>query len=314
MKCVNFLPGLFFLLFSSVVAIAQPDSENSSTTEHYCSYHGGTLLNIRAVQQFRSEEEARSVMNEIVNVVGLRPNFVVQASNVPNAAAWINNSERYVLYNPTFIQNVKVNTRTYWSAISILAHEIGHHLNGHTLTQTGSRPKTELEADEFSGYALRKMGATLDEAQAAMRLLANPQGSATHPPRYERLQAIQEGWIRADEQLAGNPNTQPAAQQNGSTQQPSIHAPRINLSRAPAYAQWRVSMVSNPHNAYYITKQNTFVAVRNGKVYTLGSLLATENTNYPFIIKLDNSPDLFVSSKWELVSQKGENIGYLLKD
>lgn len=314
MKCVNFLPGLFFLLFSSFVAIAQPETENTSATDQYCSYHGGTLINIRAVNQFRSEEEARSVMNEIVNVVGLRPNFVVQASNVPNAAAWINNSERYVLYNPTFIQNVKVNTRTYWSAISILAHEIGHHLNGHTLTQTGSRPQTELEADEFSGYALRKMGATLAEAQAAMRLLANPQGSATHPPRYDRLLAIQEGWIRADNQLVGNGNAQPASQQDGAVQPSPVNVPRVNMSRAPAYAQWRVSMASNPNNAYYITKQNTFVAVRNGKVYTLGSLLATENTNYPFIIKLENSPDLFVSSNWELISRKGENIGYLLKD
>jgi hypothetical protein len=314
MKCVNFLPGLLFLLFSSSVAIAQSGTENIGTPERYCSYNGGTILSIKAIHQFRSEEEAREVMNKIVDVVGLRPNFVVRASNVTNAAAWINNSERYVLYNPRFIQNVKVNTRTYWSAISILAHEIGHHLNGHTLTQTGSRPKTELEADEFSGYALRKMGATLDEAQAAMRLLANPYGSPTHPPRYERLQAIQRGWMRADNQLAESATVRPAAQQNDPEQQSPVQTPQVNKPKAPAYAQWRVTMVSNPNSSYYITKQNTFVTVRNGRVYTLGSFLATENADYPFIIKLDNSPDLFVSDKWELVSQKGESIGYLLKD
>ena len=34
----------------------------------------------------------------------------------------------------------------------------------HTLERGGSRPEIELEADEFSGFVLRKMGATLPQA------------------------------------------------------------------------------------------------------------------------------------------------------
>lgn len=314
MKCISFLSGLLLFLFAT--AAAQSPAEDVCR-EHYCSYSGADLVNIRTMHPFKSEEEARAVMNDIVKVVGLVPNFVVQAANVPNAAAWINESRRYILYNPTFIQSVRVSTRTDWAAISILAHEIGHHLNGHTLTREGSRPNTELEADEFSGFALRKMGASLDEAQAAMRLLASEQGSATHPPRNQRLSAIQRGWFRADGLLLestppvvdNGPATPPVAQQpSRPVSNPAAPAP------VPAFAQWRVSMTSNPGSQYYITKSKSFVLVKNGKVYDLGAFKPTNNAEFPYMIVMKNSPNLIVSRKGELISQGGNSVGYLEKE
>jgi len=85
-------------------------------------------------------------------------------------------------------------TGTNWSSISILAHEIGHHLNGHTLGVGGSRPDLELQADKFSGFVCARMGATLAEAQAAMKVAASSAGSSTHPPKSARLEAIAVGW------------------------------------------------------------------------------------------------------------------------
>ena len=38
--------------------------------------------------------------------------------------------------------------------MTLLAHEVGHHLNGHTIHRGGSTPELELEADEFAGFIL----------------------------------------------------------------------------------------------------------------------------------------------------------------
>ncbi len=319
MKCINFLAGLFLLI--AQVATAQSSAGNA-VVEQYCNYGGAELVQIKAIHQFSSKAEAQAVMNDIVKVLGLVPNFVVEPGNVPNAAAWINESKRYVLYNPTFIQNVRDDTRTDWGAISIMAHEIGHHLNGHTLTKTGSRPDTELEADEFSGFVLRKMGATLEEAQVAIRLLAGPQGSATHPPRHRRLEYIAKGWYRADDMMASaqpdlpHPPTSNTSAGIG-TVNPYPGMPPVNVQHTlptPTFAQWRVDMSKNPQSHYYITKSNEFVLVKNGKVYPLGSFRRTSNEKYPFIIILENSPNLVVSPEGALISQNGDSIGRLVRE
>lgn len=317
MKRIGFLSVLFSFL---ILSLSAQTPAGNVCKDHYCSYSGANLVNIRTMHPFKSEAEARAVMNDVVKVVGLVPNFVVQAANVPNAAAWINESRRYILYNPSFIQSVRASTRTDWAAISILAHEIGHHLNGHTLTQEGSRPKTELEADEFSGFALRKMGATLEESQAAMRLLASAQGSATHPPRNQRLSAIERGWLRADGLLAESmpptvnngpattPVTQPSRPVNNPGASPAVPQP------IPTFAQWRVNMISNPGSQYYITKSQSFVLVKNGKVYDLGVFKPTDNADFPYMIVMKNSPNLIISRKGALVNRQGGNVGYLLKE
>jgi hypothetical protein len=110
---------------------------------------------------------ARDVVREIIDVIGLKPRFELRAANIENAAAVIYNGKRYILYNEDFLAAINNAVHTDWGGVSILAHEIGHHLNGHTLTRAGSNPADELEADEFSGFVLRKMGASLAEAQAA---------------------------------------------------------------------------------------------------------------------------------------------------
>ena len=56
----------------------------------------------------------------------------------------------------------------------------------------------ELEADETAGFILYKLGATLEESQRAMRSASvSIEGSYTHPPRAQRLEAIRKGWEKA---------------------------------------------------------------------------------------------------------------------
>ena len=79
----------------------------------------------------------------------------------------------------------------------MLAHEVGHHLNGHTIRRSGSKPRLELEADEFAGFVLYKLGATLEQSQEVMKYIAGAKPSKTHPARDARMIAIYKGWSKA---------------------------------------------------------------------------------------------------------------------
>jgi hypothetical protein len=111
----------------------------------------------------------------------------------------MSNGKRVILYDPQLIADIEEITEHDWPAVSILAHEIGHHLAGHTLEESYNR-NFELEADYFSGFILQKMGATLPEAQSVMSLLRDHRNMTDHPPQAERLAAIQEGWQEAQRQ------------------------------------------------------------------------------------------------------------------
>lgn len=163
-----------------------------------CNYYGESLS--EQIYGFESDNEAKNAIDRIIAFTGLPQNFTIMAANVSNAAAVIKDRKRLILYSQDFMLRIKNVTNTDWAALSIMAHEIGHHLSGHTLESGGSRPPTELEADDFSGFILHKMGAMLDDAQAAMRALPNNSGSSTHPPKSARLAAITHGWRKAQEQ------------------------------------------------------------------------------------------------------------------
>ncbi len=168
-------------------------------------YFGGETP--RRLYTFGSEREAETTVERIVAITGLRPNFDVQAGAVPNAAAAIRNGRRLLIYNPGFIEQLKQRTGGDWAGTSVMAHEVGHHLQGHTITNQGSHPTIELEADEFSGFVLNRLGASLADAQAAMQVLPASGGSGTHPPKEARLAAIASGWRRAAE--SPDPDTDP---------------------------------------------------------------------------------------------------------
>lgn len=196
----SFLLG--FLFYTSF-------SQNKITINKSCSYYGEK--NPTNVYTFSSDGEAQSILNMILSASGLSSNFKLVAGDVPNAAAVIllnpstKEPERYIIYNQTFMYNIEKRIN-YWASVSILAHEIGHHLNGHSLMPGGSRPSIELEADKFSGFVLATLGANLEDAQAAINNLVSQEGSLTHPPKSARLAAIANGWYQSSNSRINNNN------------------------------------------------------------------------------------------------------------
>ena len=143
--------------------------------------------------------EAKNMLSEIMSVTGLQSNFELKEADVLNIEASISHRKRYIFYNPAFISQINNVTKSKWASMFLLAHEVGHHLNGHTIRKSGSRPALELEADEFAGFVLYKLGASLEQSQEVMNFIAKTTASKTHPARASRMHAIQNGWNKAAE-------------------------------------------------------------------------------------------------------------------
>ncbi|AZG17077.1 M48 family metalloprotease [Cupriavidus pauculus] len=142
---------------------------------------------------------------KICAAVALPPNFRLQVINNKDVIAYakIDNTDRYIVYNSNLHRELSDNFTTRWRSISVLAHEIGHHLCGHSLDSTGSRPTRELEADHFAGFILGSLGASEEDSLAAYS--GHPQsGDATHPPGGERSSALTAGWKKANEKIRSN--------------------------------------------------------------------------------------------------------------
>ena len=272
------------------------------------------------MSNFASVEEGRQIIQNILNAVGRSANFEVRQANIENAAAVVYGGKRYVLYNPNFINALDQRTGNEWASISVMAHEVGHHLLGHTISGQGSNPTIELEADEFSGYALRKMGASLADAQATMKLIANQNGSATHPGRASRLSAIEEGWVSAGQQTSGRdvaktePPERPVQTSGGTTRYPTRTG-----STGSAVLQTVINILGqvlfkpgqSANSRYYTTDGLNVLRMINNNWQTVGRLAKLNNSKYPFAIYDNTNSRLLVDRTGNILNKNGQYLGML---
>ena len=160
---------------------------------------------------FQSLIDAQDAVSDIMAAAGLRTDdFVIfQIPGEDNAYADIPRDgepyayRRIIAYDPQFLQQIELRTDE-WGPMSVMAHEVAHHLLGHSVFRAGSNPPNELDADFYSGFILYRLGASLEQAQAVMSILADPGGSRSHPPRSERLDAIEFGWNKAGDSVVAS--------------------------------------------------------------------------------------------------------------
>ena len=272
-----------------------------------------------------------NVLQEITDVVGLKPRFELRATTqVENAAAVNYDGQRFLLYNPNFVAAVNRAGRTDWAGISILAHEMGHHLNGHTLRGGGSQPQDELEADEFSGFVLRKMGASLAQAQAALAAIATEEGSPTHPGRTPRLAAIGTGWQRAEGQVVASagrarPSAAPVALRRPAPayQRPAAATPaaataaRRSSAAEPLRVVGQLTFRDQPDQPYYLTSNLSVVRFdedgrgrQNAEV--VGQVRATGSAEFPFVLEDRQRRPLFITARGDVYNQAGQRVAKMM--
>lgn len=169
--------------------------------------------------QFSSNSEASDALNRILFVTGATPNFVImECDKISNAVAVTYKGERYILYDREFLSLISRNSSS-WSNLFILAHEVGHHINGHTkdialgsilsAQELEEQRTEELEADYYAGFVLAKLGATLSETNAAINLIGSlgDDRFSTHPDKNKRIEAITRGWNNGVERNVSQENT-----------------------------------------------------------------------------------------------------------
>ena len=273
----------------------------------------GVLLTSPLYAQTSSTGQ-RDVLRDITSVVGLKPRFELRAtSEVDNAAAVVYDGQRYLLYNPQFVAAVNRAGRTDWAGTSILAHEMGHHLNGHTLTGRGSNPADELEADEFSGFVLRKMGASLAQAQAAMAVVSDEYGSATHPGRTQRLAAISRGWQQSNTQIAASARaTAPSAA-------PAVLRPQTTTPAVARTVANRTTVVGKltfrdaPDEPFYLTDRLSVVHVEPGTrtAEVVGRITRTNDEDFPLVLVDSKQRRLYIDTSGAVYNPNGRLVAML---
>jgi tetratricopeptide (TPR) repeat protein len=197
----------FFLLVSSFLFYGQNGSYygNPSDAAELCG------IRVQASNSFSSNQEAQKALDKIIAVTGISKRFALyQCSGINNCEAITFRGIRYIFYDQNFMKSITA-TAGSWTNLSILAHEVGHHVNAHSLDWLAlasgeiqgisleQKRQQEIEADEFSGFVLAKLGATLIQAQAAIKLASDDGDDtySTHPSRSKRLSAIERGYNQA---------------------------------------------------------------------------------------------------------------------
>lgn len=191
-----------FLLSTALAGplLAQTNTVPLGSGAFICSYTGGKIgPQVVCSPTTVSNGHAEKVVDRILKPIGLIRNFkVIECSNTDNCFATVLKGQRFIVYDGAFMAQIEEETETDWSAISIMAHEIGHHLQGHTIDGRGGQPIKEIEADKFSGFVLHQLGASLDDATVAVRALGDEHATSTHPAKPARIDAIRKGWLEAE--------------------------------------------------------------------------------------------------------------------
>lgn len=164
------------------------------------------------VNNFSSNEEADDALQRILDVIGASKNFVLTpCDKISNAIATAYKGTRYILYDREFMRIINTVTND-WSNLFIFAHEVGHHINGHSidlllynseevnLPSFEKKRQQELEADEFAAFVLAKLGAKLSQLNDVISLISNNSEDtySTHPKKKKRLASIKKGYNKGN--------------------------------------------------------------------------------------------------------------------
>lgn len=222
--------GLNVFLFISLLALPRTFSGQTNNKVYICGFDesmiAGEMCGFLQSQRYgysgneRKSTQAEQLIAGLLDPVGLPQKFIVaECRDIKNAIATTYEGQRYIIFDPDFVTGYLSDSGDgLWLKKAILAHEIGHHLCGHTLISAKSlshQRDMELEADEFSGFVLAKLGASQREALLAVNLYASNSDDvdSTHPNKAKRTNAVMTGYSRGvgSKPSNNNPPTKPSS-------------------------------------------------------------------------------------------------------
>jgi len=245
-----------------------PEVHKIQLSGPYCAYDGERIVG--EIYGFPPDAPTEKLLKEIADY-GPQQEFVLWASNVPNAAALNADKQKLLLYNQVFARDLMQRTKSSFAIKAILAHEVAHHLLGHTFQGSEDRHHEELQADRYSGVVLQGLGSTMDEAVMAVENIASVEGSETHPPRSARIAAVVSGWYKKDDILKyKKPGTKTSAS-------------------AASTIIATIKLDDNGEDDYYLTTDlDVLKFTPEGRISLVGQRSKGDNPKYPFTYKIGN--------------------------
>jgi hypothetical protein len=150
-------------------------------------------------QGMAADGEMEALVQAILGMIGLHNQIPVVIDPGAPGCAYAKTAtatgQHYIGVDPACVGPLRLGAHYSPRAVGILCHEIAHLLGGDTLNPAHGH-REELYADEWSGWAMGKFGASLADAQTAFRTFSEA-ASSTHPARADRLEAVARGWAHA---------------------------------------------------------------------------------------------------------------------
>lgn len=256
---------------------------------------------------YASASDVEALVTSILGKYGLRNGYIIMScTKTDNCMAILDEKNRpYILFNPNFLKTVRSLNFSEsnlpvqnddWKTLTILAHEIGHHLNNHLINPRPdmTRIDMELEADETAGFIVYLLGGELNNAQSAyLDKTVSETSSYTHPGRSARLKSVAKGWEDAKKKY-----------------------PRVSNTPLPVVSndfRFIDPFYDNTNDWPLLNDDNKKMTVTNGKLRFKGisdklAFLADKNFN------IDASKDFSVSvvSEWiEGINNNGYGLDFL---
>lgn len=216
-KTLKIITILFFTLTITSLAKAEYDCE------------GKTFKDKNGNRHYLHKPTARikNIIDRILTVAEIydADDYVICMIKSGYNNASISPQGRYIVYDQRFLYSLaRTAGEMHWGVVAIMAHEIGHHVFEATggessfisvertvskeLATLAEARKGELKADAFAGYALAKLGASLENSQAMMKVLGSRWDDiwSSHPSSPKRVNATTIGWLQACKELGNECN------------------------------------------------------------------------------------------------------------
>lgn len=202
------MKALVLMIFIFLVCFSANCQSSSAPKKRPCKtpvvYHyaegKGQFESLGELKPMAPSERALSILNQLLMVLNLDLNnetgiHLFSSDSVSSTVSFIEDNQPYILYNNSFFDKFYEVDSDNWQLKFVFAHELGHHLNGHTSNNEATL-RRETAADRFAGWLLGLLRA---DEQATLKWLGkvNPWTDGIHPTQRERIASAKEGFASA---------------------------------------------------------------------------------------------------------------------
>jgi len=183
------------------VIVQQPSTARSSaclTSFGEASVPSAFAFGPNVMKSYADNASIPGIIRRIVLTTGLAPRFAAYPAKIGTACASRDaDLQPVIYYDEDWLKDYSKGD--YWIQLGVLAHEIGHLVNGHGTGDGLNQYQREIEADVFLGRVVALISGTIQEAELGVSLQPE-EGTATHPPRFVRRASVDQGYRGTNQQ------------------------------------------------------------------------------------------------------------------